>query len=75
LRWHGYRSENRFLVFQCLVHTLGWPAQRWRILDSAHQKRNLAEYEGFLEIEESQIEGLRVVVSDLVHDVAALIGE
>jgi hypothetical protein len=25
LRWHGYRSENRFTVFQCLAHTLGWP--------------------------------------------------
>lgn len=22
LRWHGYRSENRFTVFQCLAHTL-----------------------------------------------------
>ena len=23
LRFHGYRSENRFLVFQTLQHTLG----------------------------------------------------
>lgn len=23
LRWHGYRCENRFTVFQCLVHTWG----------------------------------------------------
>lgn len=23
LRFHGYRSENRYLVFQCLEHTLG----------------------------------------------------
>jgi len=23
LRWHGYRSENRFTVFQCLGHTVG----------------------------------------------------
>src|SRR6266576_90975 len=22
LRWHGYRSENRYLVFQTLAHTL-----------------------------------------------------
>ena len=22
LRWHGYRSENRYLVFQCLQHTV-----------------------------------------------------
>ena len=23
LRWHGYRSENHYLVFQCLQHTAG----------------------------------------------------
>jgi len=22
LRWHGYRSDNRYMVFQCLPHTL-----------------------------------------------------
>lgn len=43
LRWHGYRSENRFTVFQSLTHTLNWPAPRWRVLDAAHQKRNMAE--------------------------------
>ena len=25
LRWHGYRSENRFTVFQCLVIRSGGP--------------------------------------------------
>jgi collagenase-like PrtC family protease len=44
LRWHGYRSESRYLVFQCLTHTLGSLAPRWRVLDAAHRKRNLAEY-------------------------------
>ena len=29
LRWHGYRSENRFTVFQCLAHTVNWPPARW----------------------------------------------
>lgn len=43
LRWHGYRSENRFTVFQRLAHTLGWPPHQWRVLDAAHQKLNLAE--------------------------------
>ena len=23
LRWHGYRSDQRYIVFQCLEHTLG----------------------------------------------------
>jgi hypothetical protein len=27
LRWHGYRSEGRFTVFQCLEHTLQLPAE------------------------------------------------
>ena len=55
LRWQGYRSENRYTVFQCLAHTLGWPAHQWRVLDLAHQKRNLAEYEGYLEVSESTV--------------------
>jgi len=27
LRWHGYRSEQRYLVFQCLPHTSGLEKQ------------------------------------------------
>ncbi|MGA7949334.1 MAG: hypothetical protein WCA45_04130 [Thiobacillaceae bacterium] len=72
LRWHGYRSESRYTVFQCLSHTLGWPAARWRILDTAHKKRNLAEYEGFLDVEESVVAELCAVVSGLIDDVARL---
>jgi hypothetical protein len=74
LRWHGYRSENRFTVFQCLGHTVGWPAERWRIFDVAHRKRNLAEYEGFIEIEDSAIEELRVLSADLIAAVATMTG-
>lgn len=73
LRWHDYRSENRYAVFQCLTHTLNWPAPRWRVLDAAHQKRNLAEYEGFLELEESAIAELSALVIELIADVAKLL--
>lgn len=72
LRWHGYRSENRYTVFQCLEHTLGWAAARWRVFDAAHRKRNLAEYEGFLEVEDAEIIELCAVASDLIEDVARL---
>ena len=72
LRWHGYRSDNRYTVFQCLTHTLNWPTHQWRALDMAHQKRNLAEYEGYLEIEESQISQLCALVTELIEDVAAM---
>lgn len=75
LRWHGYRSENRYTVFQCLTHTLNWPASRWRILDAAHQKRNMAEYEGFLEVEESSIAELCTLVADLIADASRLTDE
>lgn len=73
LRWHGYRSENRYTVFQCLAHTIDWPSTRWRVLDAAHQKRNLAEYEGFLEIEEAAIAELCALVAALIDDAARLI--
>jgi hypothetical protein len=53
-------------------HTLGWPAHRWRVLDSAHQKRNLAEYEGYLDIEESLVLELTALVRDLIADVETL---
>lgn len=73
LRWHGYRSENRYTVFQSLTHTLGWAANRWRVLDTAHQKRNLAEYEGFLDVEESTVAEMCVLVQSLMADVQALL--
>lgn len=66
LRWHGYRSENRFTVFQCLAHTLGWPPHQWRVLDAAHQKRNLAEYEGYRDVPESAIDDICNLLPDLI---------
>ena len=72
LRWHGYRSEHRFTVFQCLQHTVQWEAARWRAVDLAHQKRNLAEYEGSLEVEESTVAELIVLANELIADVAKL---
>src|SRR3546814_18836473 len=49
MRWHGYRSENRYQVFQCLTHTLGLEAVQWRVRDQAPRKRNPAGYEGELD--------------------------
>ena len=73
LRWHGYRSENRYLVFQTLQHTMGWTALQWRQLDSAHNKRNLAEYEGYLEVELSYVQGLIDLVALLLDDVSRVV--
>lgn len=75
LRHFGYRSDNRYLVFQCLQHTLDLPSAKWRILDQAHRKRNLAEYEGFMDVDESLVaslvrvcEEVRVIVTELTEN-------
>jgi hypothetical protein len=52
LRWHGYRSGNRYMVFQLLPHTLGLGPEVWRVLDKCHKVRNLGEYEGDLNVDE-----------------------
>ncbi len=66
LRHSGYRSENRYLMFQCLEHTLHWPAIRWRILTAAHDARNRAECEGFFEVGEHGLTELIVVADELI---------
>jgi hypothetical protein len=73
LRQHGYRSDNRYLVFQCLQHTLHWPAEQWRLLDVAHYKRNLAEYEGDLTVDQAFVNELIAVVKQLVDAVRGLL--
>lgn len=66
LRAHGYRSENRYLVFQCLEHTLGFKPEQWLLLNHAHKKRNLAEYEGDLDVTEGFVEELIEHVANLI---------
>ena len=67
LRHAGYRSENRYLVFQCAQHTLDLAADQWRVLDQAHRKRNLAEYEGDIDVDDQLLEAL-IRVADLIAD-------
>jgi hypothetical protein len=52
LRWHGYRSANRYIVFQLLPHTLGLGPEVWRVLARCHEVRNKGEYEGDLDVDE-----------------------
>ena len=58
LRWHGYRSANRYLVFQVLSHTLGAGPELWRVLAKCHDHRNIAEYEGGSDIEDQLLHDL-----------------
>jgi hypothetical protein len=66
LRWHGYRSDNRYIVFQCLQHTLNVKPEVWRVLAQCHQRRNVAEYEGHLEASDQLIIEL-VAAADLLQ--------
>ena len=52
LRRHGYRARHRYTVFQVLPQTLGLGPEVWRVLSKAHEQRNLAEYEGHVDIDE-----------------------
>jgi hypothetical protein len=53
LRACGYRSDRRHLVFQCLAHTLDIDRVSIRLLGIAHERLNLAEYEGYMETDET----------------------
>ena len=72
LRWHGYRAENRYIVFQCLTHTLQIAPERWRILGLAHRHRNVAEYDGTLDANESLVAGMIDVAEEMVRRLEAL---
>jgi hypothetical protein len=58
LRRKGYRASNRYIVFQVLPHTLGLGPEVWRVLDLCHNKRNLGEYEGLMEVDERLVTDL-----------------
>jgi hypothetical protein len=71
LRHQGYRSENRITVFQTLVHTVGSDKSDIQIFLRAHNERNLAEYEGRMEID-------RGLLADLIRctkKLAAVVGK
>lgn len=42
-------------MFQCLEHTVSLPTEQGRLLDQARRKRNLAEYEGHLDVDEALV--------------------
>ena len=72
LRWHGYRSDSRYLVFQCLQYTLGLDRAKWRVLDKCHNARNLAEYEGRLDVNPQLLKELISITEEIQALVKAL---
>ena len=72
MRWHGYRSDNRYIVFQCLQHTIGLEATKWRVLAKCHNLRNLAEYEGALDITPQLLQEMIEITQEVLASVEAL---
>jgi hypothetical protein len=72
LRWHGYRSDARTVVFQSATHTLGLPRETCRILDKCHGVRNQAAYEGQLLVTARLAESLIEASEALLTAVSAL---
>lgn len=72
LRWHAYRPVKRYIVFQCLEHTVGLEMAKWRVLGKCHEQRNLAEYEGHLEITPQLLKELIEITTELLKLVEAL---
>ena len=70
LRRSGYRSGNRYIVFQVLPHTLGLGPEVWRVLDKCHNARNLGEYEGLLDVDERLVKDL-IMATQAVLDALA----
>jgi hypothetical protein len=72
LRRLGYRSENRYLVFQTLPHTLGLPPATWRVLAKCHEWHNRAEYEGVFDVDDRLLSELVEAGQALLAAVKAL---
>ncbi len=72
LRWHSYRAENRYIIFQVLPHTLGFPPETWRLLIEAHRRRNQSEYDGILIEDELFLETLIKIIQNILKGVEEL---
>lgn len=69
LRASGYRSDKRYLVFQCLGYTTDLSKTQIRLFSRCHEKRNLVEYEGQYEVDEQLLTELILNTKALLKDV------
>ena len=73
LRLQGYRSDKRYLVFQCLVHTTEVSKVVVRLLALCHERRNLAEYEGYMDEDEALLRQLIDSATALLNKVEVML--
>ena len=72
LRWHGYRSNNRYIVVQVLPLTLGLGPEVWRVLSKAHDQRNASEYIGRFNVDEKLLTDVIAATQKVAEKVKAL---
>ena len=72
LRYRGYRSDRRYIVFQLLPDTLDLGPEVWRVLSKCHDLRNRTEYEGAVEVDERLVQDLVAACRAVAKAVAAL---
>jgi len=75
LRGHGYRARHRYIVFQALPHTLGLGPETWRVLAKAHDLRNLAEYEGHVDVDARLVADVVAACETVAAKMGASTGE
>jgi hypothetical protein len=75
LRRLGYRSENRYIVFQSLTLTLGLPTATWRVLAKGHELRNQVEYKGVANIDDLLVEDLIAATRNLLAALESALGD
>ncbi|AZF55541.1 hypothetical protein C4J85_5104 [Pseudomonas sp. R4-34-07] len=73
LRLQGYRSDKRYLVFQCPVHTTDVNKVAVRLMALCHERRNLAEYEGYMDEDEALLGQLIDSATSLLNKVEGLL--
>ena len=78
LRHAGYRSTNRYMVFQVLPHTLSVRPEVWRVIARCHDVRTRGEYEGDFSADERLLADLIAackVVAAALDQLPALTGD
>ena len=75
LRLKGYRSDKRYLVFQCLIHTADVSKVQVRLFALCHERRNLAEYEGYMDEDDALLTQLVESAEELLGRVRQLMGQ
>ena len=72
LRHAGFRSHNRYVVFQALPHTLGLGPEVWRVLAKCHEIRTRGEYEGDLNVDDRLVKDLIIACKAVASAVERL---